>query len=223
MQEGRPLSVGQVLPADDPVSSWLLALGWAFGDMQVVHVALESEDDPARHLRLVSLAWIYFREGCRLLGMTSPGSQHTPPEIKAFFQHLPADVRAHSDRARAIFKEQNEAVLGLRNRFSHYPYPTGHTPEGEPADGSQRAWEVLPVILSEAASEPFTWIEGKARDGRLSWADELYARYLLNAFDGDAERFSHHTRAMAEGVTELVRFANKALSARYWPIRDATP
>jgi hypothetical protein len=199
-----PDRVADVLPADDPVSTFVLALGWSIADLVAIHKRMEScADDDAELLFWMGLAWSRYYE---ISGLLKVSRSPAFPEIKAFVESLPAQT---TDRLGAIQKPRrkfDDVIRGLRNEFSHYP---------ELANSAQAEarWAEIREVLVEGAEDRVRFRPGNLRDAELTWLADLRARRVLSIVGGE-ETFADLAALLAEAVTEAVRFMNEALDEK---------
>lgn len=186
-----------VFPADDALSEWLTTLALAMNDIALVHVRLdEDQDSPEKAFYWNRLAVSHFTEIGRFLNDT-----REIPEVKAFVDSLPVEVRAQYESCIGVWHELRARLFRTRN-LATFHYPDLRTTAG--ADRPMRD------ALEAVSADRGVVRAGRIRDARALFADDLVASIFGNAVGGlnQIEAFEAHVVA---GTTGLIRFTNLAL------------
>lgn len=210
MKPGDTLAfrVGDLFPADDPLSEWLILLAMALNDIALVNVRLEREREILHaYLYWLRLGVAHFFEAAKLL---KRGREI--PEVAAYVAELPAEARANHDRAISIYDERHDELKMMRDVLFHYA----------------RAWHrsgrerelVIHLALDALADEKATLQTGTLESARNLFADDVVATIFTRATGvewADVPKLEAQVQVgkiqkRIEGaVTAFVRFANPAL------------
>jgi hypothetical protein len=210
MKPGDILSfrVRDLLPADDPLSEWLVLLAMALNDLTLVNDRLERDyDSPYEYLYWLRLGVAHFFEAAKLLKRG-----RDIPEVAAYVGTLPATVRERHSACISIYDERHEELKMMRDVLFHYARSwrrSGRDPEA-----------VVQLALQQLADGLTTMKTGKLREARLLFADDVAAAIFTRATgvawadvtkDEVQEDVGKIQKRIEEAVTAFVRFANPAL------------
>lgn len=192
--------IGQVYPADDPLSEWLATISMAANDLIAVHVLMAETDDD-------SLRWYFFRAAAGHFYEAAKHLDETEnvPEIKTFVASLPQPAREAHERVLALFRPHKTLISNLRNSVFHYP--SMMNPQ---QPGVLRTARRLPAILRMAADHESHVRLGRLKDARMVFADELSIGLAVRAV-GTPQNLEKLQDAVREGVQAFMRFMNPAL------------
>ena len=209
MSPGDTLSfvVRELLPAEDPLSEWLVLLAMALNDIALVKDRLERDlDSPHEYLYWLRLGVAHFFEAAKLL---KRGREL--PEVTAFIATLPTDVQGRHRACISIFDERFEELKMMRDVLFHYARTWHRGGRGE---------DVVRPALEQLADSRTTMKTGKLREARLLFADDVVAAIFTRAMGvpwADVMKEEAQVRVLRlqkrieEAVTAFVRFANPAL------------
>jgi hypothetical protein len=197
-----------VLPADDPLSEWIVLLAMALNDVALVHGRLERDYNSLHeHLYWVRLGGAHFYEAAKLLKRG-----RGIPEVTAFVESLAEDVRKHHDTCMSIYDQRYDELKLTRDVLFHYA-----------REWRRKGAEPEPVVrlaLTHLEGTRTTTKIGKLREARLLFADDVAEAIFTRAAgvswedvttDESQTDVSTVQDHIAEAVTAFVRFANPAL------------
>jgi hypothetical protein len=197
-----------VLPADDPLSEWIVLLAMALNDIALVHRRLARDYDSLHeHLYWLRLGGAHFFEGAKLL---KRGREI--PEVAAFVGSLAEDVRNRHDTCLSIYDQRFDELKLTRDVLFHYA-----------REWRRKGAEPEPVVrlaLKHLEGTRTTTKTGKLREARLLFADDVAAAIFTRAAgvswedvatDESQTDVSTVQDHIADAVTAFVRFANPAL------------
>jgi hypothetical protein len=203
---------GDVLPADDPLSEWLILLAMALNDVALVNDRLERDyDSPHEYLYWLRLGVAHFFEAARLLKRG-----RDVQEVAAYIATLAPEVRGRYDACVSIYDERHEELKMIRDVLSHYGRRwtrRGRDPE-----------HVIRSALEQLADSRTTMKTGTLREARLLFADDVAAAIFTRATgvrredvakDEVQEHVGRVQKRIEEAVTAFVRFANPALMEHF--------
>jgi hypothetical protein len=200
--------VGDLFPADDPLSEWLILLAMSLNDIALVNARLERDYNSLHaYLYGLRLGVAHFYEAAKLL---KRGREI--PAVAAYVAGLPPDARANHDRAISIYDERHDELKMMRDVLFHY----------------QRSWRragrepepVIELALEALADEKATLKTGTLEDARNLFADDVVATIFTRATgvpwddvvkDESQVHVGEVQKRIQEAVTAFVRFANPAL------------
>ena len=190
--------VGDVFPADDVVSPFLVGLCMAVNDL-IWLTRRPATDGEGESLYSLYLTCSYYREAAKLLG---EGLKQ--PEVSAFLNDLPPEDRARLEELRASFDPwegsfAQRVLKPVRDIVFHYP-------------GGSKI-EALLRSLSDSNS----YIEmgaGTYEENRYGFADAVLARYVSETWGGSAAELSAAMDRVVELALALIYFAHQAVALR---------
>ena len=192
--------IGDIYPAGDMLSEWLVTIAMAANDLIAVHVQMtEAEDD--------SLRWYFSRAA---IGHFYEAAKHLDEtegvqEIKNFVASLPKPAREAYERVLALFRPNRKKMAKLRNLVFHYPSMMNR----EQPD-VLRASRSLPPILRKAANHVSHIRLGRLKEARFVFADELTIGLVVREV-GTPRNLEKLQEIVEEGVQEFIEFMNLAL------------
>lgn len=198
--------VGEVYPADDPLSEWLVTLSVAMNDLALVHVRLdEDQDEPEKAFYWNRLAISHFTEAGLFLHDTAQIA-----EVKTFVESLDAEPRAKYEECLAIFQELRGRLFDVRNKATfHYPQLRTSSPQHErPVRDALETLQADRGVIRAA----------RIRDARALFADDVVAAIFAKELGG-LDAIAAFEAQVAEGTTAFVRFANLALDEHLMRVR----
>jgi hypothetical protein len=210
MKPGDTVSfhMGDLFPADDPLSEWLVLLAMSLNDLALVHDRLERDHaSPHEYFYWLRLGVAHFFEAAKLLKRG-----RDIPEVAAYITTLPATVRNSHDTAVSIYDERYTELKMMRDVLFHYArvwQRRGHPPE-----------IVVRLALEQLAPHRVTIKTGTLREARLLFADDVLATLFTRATGvpwADVAKDEVHQgvaqtqERIQEAITAFVRFANPAL------------
>ncbi len=200
--------LGDLFPADDPLSEWLLLLSMALNDVALVNDRLEREHEILHaYLYWLRLGVAHFFEAAKLLKRGKD-----IPQVSSYVATLPADVRANYDRAISIYDEHHEQLKMMRDVLFHYVRRwtrSGADPE-----------PVIHLALERMADDHATLGTGTLETARSLYADDVVAAIFTRATgvawedvtkDESQQHVGEVQLQIGEAVSAFVGFANPAL------------
>lgn len=201
---------GDVFPADDLLSEWLITVSMASNDLILVHLRMEADQDE-EHLMLhwFRLAVAHFHEVGKHLHET-----RNVQEIRTFVRSLPQPTQARYDAVLDIYTRRKRALGNIRNGTFHYPsLMEWHNPQ------TIRQKRDLNAVLRASASENGAIRAGPLRNSRLLFADELAARLLVRK-TGSIANYTSLQDEVRQGIQEFMRFMNEAVEEQLMRARQ---
>lgn len=190
--------MGEVYPADDPLSEWLVTLSLAMNDLALVHERLEEDQnelDRAFYWRRLAVS--HFWEVALFLRDTAG-----IPEVKTFLGSLGDATRRNYDECLSVFNELRGKLNNTRNKAAF------HYPQLKPCNAKLE--RPVREALTKLHGNRGIVRKGTIRDGRAFYADavvyEIFAKEV-----GGADAVDEFNARVAAGVTAFMRFANLAL------------
>jgi hypothetical protein len=202
---------GDVFPADDILSEWLITVSMASNDLILVHLRMEA-DQNEEHLMLhwFRLAVAHFHEVGKHLQET-----RNVPEIRTFIRSLPQPTQARYAIVLDTYKRRKRALGNIRNGTFHYPsLMEWRSPQ------TIRQKRDLNGVLRASAREQAAIRAGRLRESRLLFADELTAKLLVRKTGGIPNYRSLQGDVRA-GIQEFMRFMNEAVEEHLLRAREA--
>ena len=200
--------VGEILPADDPLSEWLVLLAMALNDLALVNDRLERDHDaPHEYLYWLRLGVAHFFEAAKLLKRGRDIS-----EVASYVATLPEEVRSSYDACVSIYDERYAELKMMRDVLFHYAHAWR-------CSGADRE-PVVQLALEQLANGRTTIKTGNLREARLLFADDVVAAIFTRAAgvpwtnvtrNESQEDVGRTQKRIEEAVTAFVRFANPAL------------
>ena len=190
--------VGDVFPADDVVSPFLVGLCMAVNDLMWLFRRPETNDEGESNYRLY-LTCAYYREAAKLLG---EGLKQA--EVSAFLEDLSPEGRAHLEVVRESFDPwkgsfAERALKPVRDIVFHYP----------------RCSEMRALLRDLSASNSHTKMgAGTYVENRYGFADDLLARYVSETWGGSVSELSAAMERVVELALGLTYFAHEAVALR---------
>jgi hypothetical protein len=210
MKPGDTLSfqMGDLFPANDPLSEWLVLLAMSLNDLALVNDRLERDHaSPHEYLYWLRLGVAHFFEGAKLLKRG-----RDIPEVAAYITTLPVAVRNSHDTAVSIYDERHTELKMMRDVLFHYVREwrrSGHPPE-----------IVVRLALEQLTAQRVRIKTGTLRGARLLFADDVVATLFTRATgvpwadvtkDEVQQDVGRTQERIQEAVTAFVRFANPVL------------
>ena len=195
--------VGDVFPADDVVSPFLVGLCMAVNDLIWLTRRPETDGEGESLYRLY-LTCSYYREAAKFLG---EGLKQ--PDVSAFLNDLPAEDRARLEELRASFDPwegsfAQRVLKPVRDIVFHYP-------------GGSKI-EALLRSLSDSSSH-IEMGAGTYEENRYGFADAVLARHVSETWGGSAAELSAGMDRVVELALALIYFAHQAVALRLRPGR----
>ena len=200
--------VGDLFPADEPLSEWLILLSMALNDIALVNDRLEREHEILHaYLYWLRLGVAHFFEAAKLLKRGKDVA-----EVASYIATLPTEARANYDRSISIYDERHDELKMMRDVLFHYALTwrrRGHEPE-----------PVIHLALQGMAGERATLKTGTLGTARNLFADDVVAVIFTRATgipwedvvkDESQVHVGSIQKRIEEAVTAFVRFANPAL------------
>jgi len=196
--------IGDVFPADNPLSLWAANLSMAFNDLVFTNDRMDKARKEWERFYWSRPAWAHLYEVMQFLR-----ENENDQNVTAFVAELSPDAQEAYRRALELYVE-NRAILGkVRNNVAfHYPHKRGlrmlratliAAAEGEGQHGSQT---------------------GKIRDARLTFADDFQAHMVVKACGGRIEDYEEKAASIGELTAALMKFLNHGLD-HYFVTREA--
>jgi hypothetical protein len=195
--------LGDLLPADDPVSEWVATLTLAFNDIALVHGEFdEAYEGPAyRYFYLLRVALSHFNEAAKYLDETEDIA-----EVRAYVESLPEGLRELYDDSLRRYRERRGFLAQVRNLSAF------HYPEMKPSPGPRgRLMKRLLEELAEATTSMYKGASGTIGDSRALFGDDIASKLFTRGASDDDELIAHHVE-VKEAITSFMRFANGAIN-----------
>jgi len=198
-----PQLIGEVFPADRPVSRFLLSIAMARNDIEHAMWKAGEANEAGRPEfdYWVRLVMGHFVEAADALQQW----RSRCPEVNKFIDGLPSNGKAELKRvAGTLQKVGPKAVNHARNHTFHYPAPS---------DQYDSDAEVVRV-LSASAEEPIELAEVEGRPGRVRYvfADKLALMIAMGKHSTE-DREAHWTQVttLQAGAAAFVNFVGVAI------------
>ena len=190
--------IGDVFPADDVVSPFLVGLCMAADDLMWLTRQHETGDAGESTYRLY-LTCAYYREAAKFLG---EGLKQA--EVSAFLKDLSPECRARLgvlkksfDPWKGSFAER--ALKPVRDIVFHYP----------------RCSEIRALLKGLSGSNSRIGMgTGTYQDNRYGFADDVRAKYVSETWGGSVSELSATMERVGKLVLALTYFAHGAVALR---------
>lgn len=190
--------VGDVFPADDVVSPFLVGLCMAVNDLMWLIRRPETDDEGESNYRLY-LTCAYYREAAKFLG---EGLKQA--EVSAFLEDLSPEGHEYLEVLRESFDPwegsfAQRALKPVRDNVFHYPH--------------RAEMQALLRRLSDSTSH-IEMGTGTYVENRYGFADGVLARHVYEAWGGSVSEASGAMERVVELALALTYITHEAVALR---------
>lgn len=195
--------IGDQLPADAPVSRFLVSMAMASNDIEHAawNAAAANEADRPEFDYWVRLVMGHFIEAADALQRWRSYS----PEVRTFVQTLPPDGKdALAEIQKALDRVGRKAVDHARNHTFHYPAPSGQHSSDEALKDALAATAMRPMELASVQDHPDRV--------RYVFADQIALVLAMGKHErDDVVVYGAQVRDLQRGATHFVNFVQRAM------------
>jgi predicted DNA binding CopG/RHH family protein len=196
-------AIGDVFPADSPLSAWIAGLSTIANDLLFVHEPLLSESEEAESARVYSfwLVCAQYREAARFIA-----SGLKEASVISFNEQLDAEVNEMLEHLRRSFDPWEGSFVQtvakpIRDRLFHYPNV------GDPE------WKGILSAHSNTRSGISFRGSRRVKDTRSLFADDLRAALLSHYLGMSEAEMGESMAELASLVGLLARVSHQSLGA----------
>jgi hypothetical protein len=192
--------MGDVFPADDPLSEWVATLAMAFNDIALIHERMiEDQDAHRRFFYWLRLAISHYAEAVDYLITTEP------VEVVGHFRE------SLSDEAQNAYKECVERYVARESEIQQIRNVVGfHYPELR-FSASRRRQRPMQQALTALAGETGRIKRDVIINARFFFADDVAATLFMRSTPTWDDVLTAH-RDIVEGMEAFMRFGNPAIT-----------
>jgi hypothetical protein len=199
-------NIGDQLPADAPLSRFLVSMAMACNDIEYAawNAAAANEADRPEFEYWVRLLMGRFIEAADALQRWRSDS----PEVRAFVQTLHPDGQAAlAEVQKALDRVGRKAVDHARNHTFHYPAPSGQHSSDEALEDALAAAATHPLELDSVEDHPDRV--------RYVFADQIALVLAMGRHEReDPVAYTAQVRDLQRGATQFVNFVQRAMEQR---------